>query len=248
MNSIVIVPCYNESNRLNINEFEKFAKSNPNIKFLFVNDGSSDDTLDVLLKMQSDNCSFLILDLKDNVGKAEAVRKGVLHSLDVIGDVDLVAFFDADIATPLSDLKSMIEIVKMNQYYMVTGCRFKRMGGNIERRYIRFLLGRIFATFAANILKLPVYDTQCGAKLFKAEIAKVIFEKPFISRWLFDIELFARIIISYGYLNAKSKILEYPLTEWKDIKGSKLGIKDIIRQPYNLYKIHSFYKINKIIK
>lgn len=248
MNSIVVVPCYNESNRLNINEFDKFAKSNPFIRFLFVNDGSEDDTINVLMKMHKDNSSFFVLDLKENVGKAEAVRKGMMYSMDLMENIDIIAFYDADIATPLSDLKSMIGIVEGNQYYMVTGCRFKRMGGNVERRYFRFLLGRIFATFAANILKLPVYDTQCGAKLFKAEIAKVIFEKPFISRWLFDVELFARIIVNYGYLNAKSKILEYPLTEWRDVKGSKLGIKDIIRQPYNLYKIHNFYRIKKLIK
>lgn len=248
MNSIVIVPCYNEANRLNGNEFDKFTKTNPDIKFLFVNDGSKDDTVNVLLKMVSANSSFFLLDLKNNVGKGEAVRQGVIHSLDSFDNVDIIAFFDADIATPFSDLKSMIIIIEKGEYYMVTGCRFKRMGGDIERRYSRFFLGRIFATFAANILKLPVYDTQCGAKLFKAEIAKVIFEKPFISKWLFDIELFARIIVNYGYVNAKSKILEFPLTEWKDVRGSKLRVKDILRQPYNLYKIHNFYKIKKLIK
>jgi hypothetical protein len=92
-------------------------------------------------------------------------------------------------ATPLSDMQEMIKQIDIRQLHMITGCRFKRMGGNVDRRFSRFIFGRVFATCAANVLKLPVYDTQCGAKIFERNVAKEIFAMPFVSKWLFDIEL-----------------------------------------------------------
>ncbi|MDD2411522.1 MAG: glycosyltransferase [Bacteroidales bacterium] len=249
-NTVIVIPCYNEENRLPVETFLSLIQKHENFKFIFVNDGSSDDTLSVLQNLTAQNDRCALLNLEKNVGKAEAVRQGILLAIEDKDENLLVGFYDADMSTPFEDMLKMANEATNNEYFMVAGCRIKRMGGDIQRRYFRFLFGRVFATAAASILKLPVYDTQCGAKIIKADIAKKIFKDAFVSKWLFDIELFARIIKLYGFDIALEKILEFPLSAWIDVRGSKLGLKDIIRQPVNLYKIKRHYKIktNKNVK
>ena len=246
--TIICVPCYNESKRLDKEAFISAVNEHSDIAFLFVNDGSKDNTLDVLNELAEKHANLQVLNLEKNVGKAEAVRLGILQALQSPQSPHYVGFYDADMATPLTDLYEMVKQIKMNQLYLITGCRFKRMGGDIERRYSRFILGRIFATFAANVLKLPIYDTQCGTKVLDCRVAKEIFATPFVSKWIFDIELFARTIIKFGYQNALSKIIEFPLSAWKDVRGSKLQTKDMFRQPIDLLKIHNHYKLYKYAK
>src|SRR5512138_1823489 len=99
--SIVVVPCYNEARRLNTRAFTQFRSSGHWVEFLFVNDGSVDDTLDVLQRLRCASPDTIrVRDQQPNQGKAEAVRTGMLEALD--GDADFVGYWDADLATPLS--------------------------------------------------------------------------------------------------------------------------------------------------
>ena len=244
--TVIVIPCYNEEKRLPVETLLSVVEKYDDIELLFVNDGSNDQTISVLAKLTAQNNRCKLLDLPQNVGKAEAVRQGILHAINnSTHENQLVGFYDADMSTPFDDVIKMKNELVIHNYFMITGCRIKRMGGDVQRRYLRFLFGRIFATSAASILKLPVYDTQCGAKVFQTEIAEEIFKDSFVSNWLFDIELFARIINGYGHEIALQKIIEYPLSAWVDVRGSKLGLKDIIRQPINLFKIKNKYKIKK---
>lgn len=240
--TVVVVPCYNEENRLQQEAYLLLASRQPNTIFLFVNDGSQDKTQKILetLHSRSENCVFL--NLLQNVGKAEAVRQGILYAISQYNDIQSVSFYDADMATPYEDMQLMIQQLINKSRLMVVGCRFRHLGGYVERKFSRFLMGRLFATMAANILKLPVYDTQCGAKVFSVEAAQHIFKESFISKWLFDVELFARLIDIYGYDKVLKNTQEYPLTAWYDVAGSKLNIKSILRQPLNLMKINCHYK------
>lgn len=247
MQTTIIIPCYNEASRLKKEEFIRFASEHPQIDFLFVNDGSTDNTLQVLMQMANQNERIHYLDINPNVGKAEAVRKGMLYAVNHYPS-EYFAFYDADMATPLEDLLKMVQILASNNLLMVTGCRFKRMGGEIQRSYSRFFIGRIFATCAAHILCLPVYDTQCGAKAFSQKTITILFDKPFVSQWLFDVELFARMILKFGYQSSLTNILEYPLSKWVEVGDSKLKFKDVLRQPLNLLKINNHYKIRKYVK
>ncbi len=240
--NILVIPCYNEETRLNQSEFLALAAQHPDSIFLFVNDGSTDETQRVLenLHTKANNCD--VLKMQQNVGKAEAVRQGFLHALSEYDDVQSIAYYDADMATPYSDMRIMIDYLIENQKLLVSGCRFRRMGGFVERKFSRFILGRMFATAAATILRLPIYDTQCGAKVFSANAVQEIFNKTFISKWLFDVELFARLIEKYGYKRVLNEVYEFPLSAWYDIGGSKLNFKAMLRQPLNLLKIRNYYK------
>lgn len=238
----IIIPCYNEENRLPLDKFKTFVEEHQNCSLLFVNDGSKDNTLEVLNSFAKEHQAISVLNLNKNSGKAEAVRQGILHAIKT--NPDFVAFYDADMATPAEDLYAMIELASKQSYYMVIGSRILRLGGDIERTFMRGILGRIFANVASRVLcGLRVYDTQCGAKVFRTTIAQQIFEKPFITNWIFDIELFARLIKQYGIEEMYKKVYEYPLSEWRDVHGSKVKKMDFIRQIFDMYKIKKHYKL-----
>lgn len=240
MKTIVVVPCYNESKRLRQDDFLKYVEQNDNVAFLFANDGSRDNTLEVLESLTSKNERLLMLDIQPNGGKAEAVRKGMLYAAEQYKP-EYIAFWDADLATPLNEILPMVEWADKG-YDVVMGLRLMRLGAKVKRKPMRHYLGRCFATVASMMLKLPVYDTQCGSKLFKREIVEATFNEPFITRWLFDVELLARYKQKYGVEQATRKIYEFPLFQWEDIDGSQLKSRDFFKAPLELMKIRKRYK------
>lgn len=235
-----IVPCFNEENRLKIQEFLLYAKEHQ-VSFLFVNDGSTDKTLALLeyLKSESDFCHYL--NLTQNLGKANAIRQGVLYIQEKFPQFLYVGYLDADLATPLDQLEFLMTIIRENNFEMVIGSRVNLLGRTIQRRPMRHYLGRIFSTVVSIILDLSIYDTQCGAKIFKnTQKLWKVFEKPFISRWIFDVEIIQRYKKLYPEFCNKSKnsfIFEFPLYKWIDIKGSKLRPWDFIQAIYELLLI-----------
>ena len=239
----LIIPCYNEADRLNQTAFVEFSQQNPDIGFLFVNDGSTDTTSVMIAAMiMQAGKQIKLLDLPGNVGKAEAVRQGILLTLRE-NPPEYVGYWDADLATPLDavhDLRRAAATTPKKRF--VCGSRVRRMGASIERQCLRHYFGRVVATAASTILDLPFYDTQCGAKLIESELAALIFRQPFISRWLFDLELIARIIEAFGHPEACRTILEVPLREWKDIGESKIKFSYLPRIPYELYLIRQAYR------
>ncbi len=240
--TIIVVPCYNEGARLNKGEFIEFVRHQNHTSFLFVNDGSTDDTSELLesLSIETGNrCATT--SLSQNSGKAEAVRQGVLLAL--ASDVSNVGFWDADLATPLSEIQLFNDFMTSNENVkMVCGNRIKRLGANIDRKWTRHYPGRVIATMISFILQLPTYDTQCGAKIFERGLAEKIFHNPFISQWLFDVELFARVIEIYGKEQVKEMIYEFPLHSWSDVSDSKIKLSYLPKIPFELMKIRQHYK------
>lgn len=241
----IIVPCYNEEKRLDLASFREFKSSPHTITFLFVNDGSTDQTLQLLHSLNaSDPAKFAVLNLTQNQGKAEAVRQGLLAAAG--SHPDYVGFWDADLATPLGAIAEFIELAESRpELEMIIGSRVKLLGRHIERHPSRHYLGRFFATAASAVLGLAVYDTQCGAKLFRASSAITsLFQQPFFSRWIFDVEIIARLIqLRRGkeVTQAEQVIYEFPLTEWNDIPGSKLRLCDFVRAAWELFQIRRHY-------
>ena len=126
-------------------------------------------------------------------------------------------------------------------HQMIMGTRVARLGANVERKIMRHYLGRIFATVIANILKIRIYDSQCGAKLIHAGIVREIFDKPFISRWFFDVEVLFRLLRNRESECSLPEILEVPLRTWREIGGSKLKLSDFIKAPLELWRINRHY-------
>lgn len=241
MQTVIVVPCYNEASRLKKDAFISFLEKNDEVHFLFVNDGSTDGTLAELQNFAAQNSRVHYLDVQPNGGKAEAVRRGMVYAEQNL-DADYIGFWDADLATPLFEIENFVSVIKSRDYDMVTGLRLLRLGAHVKRKRSRHLLGRVFATVASMILHLPVYDTQCGAKLYKRKVVSALFAEPFITRWLFDVELLFRYEKAFGRELAMSKVYECPLMEWVDVGGSQLKFKDFLIAPYELYKIKKNYK------
>lgn len=238
----LIIPCYNEAARFDVSAFENFLLDHDQVVFCFVNDGSKDGTAQLLNDLSKRySGSVLVKHLEKNCGKAEAVRLGMMDCFQKNTSA-FIGFWDADLSTPLNELDRLKARMDSNpQCMMAVGSRLKRMGAEIERRPVRHIMGRIFSTFASMILGLPVYDSQCGAKLFRKESIKILFEEKFITRWLFDLELFARLRNHFGRDLVSGHIEEVPVLRWKDVAGSKIGWMDFIKVPVQLWKIHKAY-------
>jgi dolichyl-phosphate beta-glucosyltransferase len=241
----LVVPCYNEADRLEADSFGKFALPGRDLRFVFVNDGSADTTVDVLRSICSvRRDSSEILDVQPNQGKAEAVRRGLLRALET--GVGLVGFWDADLATPLFELEEFCRLLDQQPAVdLVLGSRVRLLGRRITRSPVRHYLGRIFATGASLALGLPVYDTQCGAKLFRAtDNLRTALARPFTSRWVFDVELLARysVLQDGGRAAMVSKVYEIPLTKWTDVDGSKVRFHDFFWSGLELARIWYRYR------
>lgn len=239
----VVIPCYNEATRLPIDQIENFLlEADSDVHLLFVNDGSNDETavLVYTLRFQFPE-RIRILNLPSNMGKAEAVRQGVLHSLTRI-EYEYVAYFDADMSAPLSELSRLQSAMERHHDCgFAFGSRIKVLSNHIERSLARHYMGRVLATFTSLLLRLPVYDTQCGAKLFRASLARVLFGEPFISKWLFDVEIFARIIHYKGYNYAHDCVCEVPLDTWIEKSDSRISFADLLLMPFELWRIRRNY-------
>ncbi len=248
---VIVVPCYNEAKRLQPHRFAKFLESesltkNQDVHFLFVNDGSRDGTLAVLEALRARHPDRIaVLDQQPNGGKAEAVRKGMLQASTTDGAA-YTGFWDADLATPLNVIPHLLaRLTRDTNLEMIFGSRVRLLGHHIHRRTIRHYLGRCFATGVSIVLGLPIYDTQCGAKLFRATPAlRAVLSSPFQSRWIFDVEIIARFLAFHNQdaQFAATAIYESPLPRWEDVAGSKVKPTDFLVAFYELIKIRRTYR------
>ena len=240
---ILVIPCYNEERRLPVDELRSFRLNDLQIEFCLVNDGSRDGTLTLLESLHAaDPERFSVLNLERNSGKAEAVRRGMLAALE--RNPDLVGFWDADLATPLAELPDFIDVFRSrSEIEMVFAARVRLLGRSISRDPRRHYVGRVGATLISSSLGLAVYDTQCGAKLFRAsDSMREIFSMPFLSRWIFDVEIIARLVRQRGRDTAARSIFELPIKTWHDVKGSKVRSTDFLHALQDLWRIHRAYR------
>lgn len=243
--TILVIPCFNEAKRLRVDTFSEFLRCDNEIDLLFVDDGSRDGTPEVLESLAAESGGRVaVSSLPANLGKAEAVRTGM--NLAFGQGARFVGYFDADLATPLEESKRLRSVLQEKQAVeMVFGSRVQLLGRAIDRRPLRHYLGRVFATVVSETLDLAVYDTQCGAKLFRSgpEIRR-LFEDPFLSNWVFDVELIARWREGErerGLLPAEQIIYELPLDEWVDVAGSKVRPSDFRRALLEIWRIRRRY-------
>ncbi|MGO4911010.1 dolichyl-phosphate beta-glucosyltransferase [Leeuwenhoekiella sp. W20_SRS_FM14] len=246
MKTAIIIPCYNEANRINKAAFERFIKESENYHLCFVNDGSKDETLKVLKNIQRVNENKVtVIDMKRNSGKAAAVRAGARYLYNR-EDIDNVGFIDADLSTDFEDFISLDDTLKRNTTLkMVFGSRAKDNDGDgIQKDPLRAIFSKIIKMCVFLILGLPIEDTQCGAKVFRKELIPVIYSTSFLSKWLFDVEMFIRLKKYMGGKNAVMQIIqEQALNRWVHVDDSKLGLKDSLEIPLRLLVIWFNYNV-----
>jgi dolichyl-phosphate beta-glucosyltransferase len=237
--STVVIPCFNEAHRLSVEALGTFIDSWPQGHLLMVDDGSTDETYTMLEALSRKYPRISAMRLGKNGGKGEAVRQGMLAACQ--RGSDFVGYWDADLATPLEMIPEFEKILQEQPGLdIVIGSRVRLLGRSVERRAVRHYVGRVFGTAASMVLGVAVYDTQCGAKLFRAtERISQILAAPFQSRWIFDVELLARYLDGGGpgEGDRSQRIYELPLTVWKDVQGSKLKGLDFARAALDLVSI-----------
>jgi dolichyl-phosphate beta-glucosyltransferase len=238
---LLVIPCYNEAERLPKDAFRRHLEADPYLYLVFVDDGSQDGTAGMLREFCREfETRTTLISYLPNKGKSEAVRLGVNHALANLHP-DVVGFWDADLATPLEELKAFLDVLdKRPEIEMVFGSRVKLLGREITRLPVRHYLGRVFATIASQVLGIPIYDTQCGAKLFRVTpYLHYVFDQAFLSKWIFDVEIIARFQQLYfgdeGQL--ERAIYEYPLQTWIDVAGSKVKPRHFFVAVTDLFRI-----------
>lgn len=267
--TLLIVPCFNESDRINLENFKSYLlrTDTAHVDFLFANDGSYDNTSEKIRTFISKNnlqSRCFVFDNPKNTGKAGVIYNAYQWSkkhipskepsdntisidfqkkVHVANDesthltvYEWYGYWDADLATPLFEVQNMFKY--REQFYprkeVLFGSRVARLGSHISRNPVRHYLARVFATVAFLLLEVGSYDSQCGAKLMTRYMAEKAFAEPFISGWIFDIEIMLRV----GEIN----ITEYPLLEWVDVPGSKVKIfKETFRVLKELFLIKERY-------
>jgi len=213
----IIIPCFNEAIRFDSTSFLALTSSEHDIHLYFVNDGSTDNTAEILDRfIEKMPLKSSIIHLSENKGKGEAVRHGMIEVLK--HPYDFIAYYDADLATSTSEMVRLYEIANKKKIDAIIGSRIKKAGSVIYRSGFRHFIGRIIATIIDFRFKLGIYDTQCGAKIFSSQaIAKVV-KEPFLTSWFFDVEIFLRL-----RKLEKIKWYEEPLLYWEDKSNSKLN-------------------------
>lgn len=239
----IIIPCYNESKRLDTERFNTFLQNHADVKFFFVDDGSTDATTRILedIRKLAPGRSEII-SIFPNKGKAEAVRAGLQES---IKDKTTMyhGFLDADLALPLEEFYRLFNILSSTNNKFIFGSRIKKLGSSIKRNEWRHFLGRFIATIVGLITQVNAYDTQCSAKIFHSDIVPVFAQRPFRTQWLFDVEIICRMQNDLGELRLIGH--EEPLIEWTDIQGSKLRWLDTFKIMKEIAIIYKYYRSNK---
>ena len=236
----LVMPCFNEAARLDPAGLCEALRVRPWLHLLVVDDGSTDATPSRLeaLREAAPPGQVSILTLERNQGKAEAVRRGLLTLL-ARGGFDALGFWDADLSTPLSAVDRLWgALAEDPRRELVLGSRVRLLGRPVERRALRHYGGRVIATLISLGLDLPVYDSQCGAKLLAVTPGlPSLLERPFSSRWLFDMELLSRWLHAHPGDAWVHGLYEVPLPTWVHATGSKLAPVDALRAPLDVLAI-----------
>jgi len=233
----LVVPCFNEAARLDRDGF--FSLLDESVGVVLVDDGSTDDTAEILRAWSAADERVACLILPRNQGKGEAVRAGLRWALD--HDAAFVGYIDADLATPPSEVHRLLGVLRdHDDLAVVMGSRVMRLGSALERQGHRHFTGRLYATAASYALNIPVYDTQCGAKFFRVTPTfRHAVASPFGSRWSFDVRLLQRLLD--GAPDAPglplSSFYEVPLNEWRDVAGSKVRLVSAARAFAELWPV-----------
>ena len=226
----IIYPVFNEEKRLEKTflDIKKFEQSNKRLKkeYIFVNDGSSDQTLSILKKKFKNNKRVKVVSYTKNMGKGYALKRGVQ-----VANNEWVLTNDADCSVSNFQLIKWIKKKYLNYSSLIYfGSRNHRLS-IVKKKALRKIVGMIFKFVIRIFFKIKISDTQCGFKLYKLNIAKKIFRIVSTNDYMHDIE----ICIIAKKLNLK--IRDLPV-KWTHVDESKINfVRDFFKVAYSLIKI-----------
>ena len=238
----IAVPCFNEEFRFDLEYWKEIVRRESQTYWCFIDDGSSDNTYSKLKELTVfQNCS--VLKLEKNLGKGNAIRKGLIEIAANNEQLNFLGYIDSDGAFAIEDVSTLISFsFKNSQFDAVFSSRVSLAGRNVHRKASRHYMGRIIATFLTWNWNEAPYDTQSGFKIFRADSALLeSINYDFRTKWFVDVELICRLSNF-----KKVKIWEEPVNSWSDVEGSKIGLKSIFRLAVELIYVRS--QVVKMIK
>lgn len=235
---LVVIPAYNEAARLPILladiraylESPTAAGRSFEVHFSIVDDGSRPEDFAATGRLVAEHGlqdSIDILRFERNRGKGAAIRAGFERGL--AGSFDYLGFMDADSSVPVSELHRLLVYLTATGPALglagAIGSRVRMLGREVARSPVRHSIGRVFATFVAIYFRCPVYDTQCGLKVFERHVLQRYLHIPSDERWVWDTQLLLAMV------RGGERIHEVPI-DWTDIGHSKLSL---LRDPLRMF-------------
>ncbi|MGH7867422.1 MAG: dolichyl-phosphate beta-glucosyltransferase [Candidatus Dormibacteraceae bacterium] len=209
----VVIPAYNEAERLPVT-VEKIRdyllKQNESFELILVDDGSADRTQVLMEELSEALSEVRMVALEQNRGKGRAIAEGVR-----VARGERILFSDADLSTPIEELFKLEQALEAGADIAI-GSRAIRGGAELEQHFYRRVMGRTLNLLVRIVLLRGLLDTQCGFKLFRAEVAHSLFEQLYTDGFAFDIEILRRAQQA-GY-----RIAEVPVS-WFNSESSRVS-------------------------
>ena len=243
----VVIPAYNEGTRLGATldkVLNYIAQHECNAEVIVVNDGSRDNTADLVRSFAAKNPSVRLLENPGNRGKGYSVRNGMLSARGRV-----IVFSDADLSSPIEEVPKLLQALADGADIAI-GSRWLRSELQTQRQPLhRQLFGRIFNLLLRITLGLRFRDTQCGFKAFRQRAAQTIFPLQKIERWGFDPEILflarkfglsvKEVPVAWGHsgetrinpvADGARMFLEMLRVRWYDLTGKYGGRKTVATQ------------------
>lgn len=219
----IVIPAYNEAQRVGqtIQKIcDYFGKKAQLFEIIVINDGSRDNTVNIVLDLSKKGKNVALLENSTNKGKGASIKKGIFHAAH-----DLILVTDADLSTPIEEFEKLVPWIQQG-YDIVLGSRGLKESEIILRQpWYRRTIGRVFNLLVKALIVSDFSDTQCGFKLFTSEAATRIFSLSKIERFAFDVEVLF-IAKKMGY-----KTKEVPV-RWMNSPHSRVNA---LRDPFGMF-------------
>jgi len=209
----VIVPVFNEEQRVEIavpRLFQYLEQEFGKWEVLYIDDGSTDNTYQLLSRIQQEHPGLRVIRSKKNLGKGNAIRLGLQEAKG-----DFVMFSDADFSTPIEETGKLLDALHKNHDIAIGSRGLKASNIEVRQSWARENMGKMFNRIIRAILPLKISDTQCGFKMFRKESLLIILPRMQMNGFAFDVEM-----LMIGQIHGM-RIAEIPVT-WRNAKGSKV--------------------------
>ncbi|QSH40266.1 glycosyltransferase [Lentisphaerota bacterium ZTH] len=229
----LVIPFYNTGQKIQLGTLAEMLTDEPGLTLCFVDQGSTDRSASIL----EDFCNrfkerTVFLKPGGQLSFARAIYFGLKKMLED-DNMGYVGYWDAEMATPLNVLFKFEKILKYTNLRMVMGSRMPRLGSQIRTGFFSHLCRRAISNMVAFSLKLPVYDSQCHAKLIDAKLCRQLISMPFRTNMLFDVELIKRVNELYGRHKTRQIVSEFPLPRWQEASNPQM-LRKLLLAPFVL--------------